>query len=35
MEKFVGREKELKELEKRFSSDAFEFIIVYGRMLAG
>ena len=35
MEKFIGREKELRELEIMFSSNIFEFIIVYGRILAG
>ena len=35
MEKFIGREKELRELEIRFSSDAFEFIVIYGRRRVG
>ena len=35
MEKFIGREKELRELEIRFSSDAFEFIVIYGRKRVG
>ncbi|MCD6523373.1 MAG: ATP-binding protein [Candidatus Diapherotrites archaeon] len=35
LKKFVDREKELKFLEKRYGSNGFEFIILYGRRRVG
>ncbi len=35
MEKFVGREKELKFLKEKYSSEKSEFIIIYGRRRLG
>ena len=32
---FVGRDKELEELEKRYTNDKFEFIVMYGRRRVG
>lgn len=35
MDRFIGRKRELEELERRLSSDDFEFIVVYGRRRVG
>lgn len=32
---FIGREKEVKELEKLYRSDKFEFVVIYGRRRVG
>ncbi len=35
MDRFIGRKRELEELERRLGSDDFEFIVVYGRRRVG
>ena len=32
---FIGRDKELKELDKLYNSDKFEFVVIYGRRRVG
>ena len=32
---FIGREKELTALQKRYESDHFEFVVIYGRRRVG
>ena len=32
---FIGREKELNTLDKLYSSDKFEFVVIYGRRRVG
>lgn len=32
---FIGRERELKELDKLYTSDKFEFVVIYGRRRVG
>ena len=32
---FVGREKELRDLDKMYHSDKFEFAVIYGRRRVG
>lgn len=32
---FIGRDKELSELERRYKSDKFEFVVIYGRRRVG
>ena len=35
MERFIGREKEIKQLRQRYESPSPEFIVVYGRRRVG
>ena len=32
---FIGREKELRTLEQLYTSDKFEFVVIYGRRRVG
>ena len=32
---FIGREKELKTLDRLYQSDQFEFVVIYGRRRVG